>query len=244
MNRLHIPRPELQDATVTITGDALSYLRDVLRIRPGALIEVFDGEGGIYASAVAQVSQVSVVIDLGPREERPFRGVRVTLLQGLPKADKFELVVQKAVELGVTSIVPVMCERSIVKLDERKAVERVIRWQRIADEAARQCQRADVVVVSPVIAFGHLPGRPTAVTDCRLLLDEEEHSTRLQDALRGADATYQLLIGPEGGLTREEVALARSAGFVPVTLGPRILRTETAGLAALAILQHRLGDLG
>jgi 16S rRNA (uracil1498-N3)-methyltransferase len=244
MNRLHLPASELRGASVTIGGEALSYVKDVLRLRPGAPIELFDGEGGIFPSTLERFADDGAVIALGVREERPFRGVRITLLQGLPKADKFELVVQKAVELGVTSVVPVACERSIVKLDAKKAAERVGRWQKIADEAARQSQRAEVATVEPVTSIGAWMARPVQPNEKRLVLDEEEKHTRLRDAIAGPDVSYQILIGPEGGLTREEVASARAAGFVPVTLGPRILRTETAGLAALAIIQNLLGDLG
>ena len=166
----------------------------------------------------------------------------MTLLQGLPKADKLELIIQKAVELGVTTIVPVETERSIVKLDSRKAVERVARWQKIAEEAARQSQRAEIATIEPVMSVSAALARAKESGEHRLVLDEEERTVRLRDQLAAGSFTF--LIGPEGGLTRDEVEAATRAGFIPVTLGPRILRTETVGLAVLAIVQHVLGDLG
>ena len=180
------------------------------------------------------------MLELGPREDRPFKGVRVTLLQGLPKGDKFELIVQKAVELGVTTIVPVSTERSIVKLDDRKAADRVVRWQRIAEEAARQSQRADMPTIAQVTPLKAILSRPAADGERRVVLDEEERTARLRDVL-GSPASCTVLVGPEGGLARTEVDAAVSAGFAQATLGPRILRTETVALTLLAIVQHVLG---
>ena len=244
MNRLHLPPSELKGDTATVRGDALGYLRDVLRLRPGAPIEVFDGEGHVYASSLTGYVDDGAELSLGAREDRPFTGVRVTLFQGLPKGDKFELIVQKAVELGATSIVPVATERAIVKLDERKAADRIVRWQKIADEAARQSKRADRLLIEPVLSFDALVSRAVKAGEKRLVLDEEETRMRLRDQLTDSVASYGVLIGPEGGLTRDEVRLAKMAGFVPVTLGARILRTETAGLAVLTAIQYALGDFG
>jgi 16S rRNA (uracil1498-N3)-methyltransferase len=242
MNRLHVPRNEIHGDTITVEGRALSYLRDVLRIRPGEPIEIFDGEGRAYPSVLERYAGDGAVIKLGGVIERPFAGVRVTLAQGLPKGDKLELVLQKAVELGVTSFVPLACERSVVKLDPKKAAERVERWQRIGDEAARQCGRADTVTVEPVQGLVTFVNKDRQGNERRLILDEEEKSTRLRSILSDAGAHYVLVVGPEGGLSRNEIEAAKRGGFIPVTLGPRVLRTETVGLAALSVIQHVLGD--
>lgn len=244
MNRLHVPRSELSGDTVVVRGAALSYLRDVLRLRPGAPLEVFDGEGGVHASTLDRFVEDGALLQLGPRVERPDGAAKVVLWQGLPKADKFELVVQKAVELGVSAIVPVGCERSVVKLDAKKAADRVERWQKIADEAARQCGRADVATIEPVTTLEAALRLPAGPEEVRLLLDEEEKTVRLRDALAAPDRRYVVLVGPEGGFTRGEVEAAARAGFTRVTLGPRILRTETVGLAVLSVIQHVLGDFG
>jgi len=244
VNRLHVPKDRLRGPAVVVEGDALAYLRDVLRLRPGAPVEVFDGEGSVYPSSLVRWVEGGAELALGARQERPRSGVRVTLCQALPKGDRIDFVLQKAVELGAEAVVPVAAERCVVKLDERKAAERVQRWQRIADEAARQCGRADLCRVEPVIALPALASRPPAPGERRLLLDEEERTRRLRDELANPADSWAILIGPEGGLTRTEVNLARTGGFVPVTLGRRVLRTETAGMAVLAVVQHVLGDLG
>lgn len=244
MNRLLIPPAELEFPRVVISGESLTYLRDVLRLRPGAKLEVFDGQGRAWSSVLVEYVVDGASLELGEETSRAFEGVSVTLWQGLPKSDKLELVVQKAVELGVRSVRPVECERSIVKLDAKKAAARVERWQKIANEAARQSRRADVATVEPVVSFAEAMRLPKAANERRLILDEEEQALRLRDALGSAEDTYVILVGPEGGLTREELQAAKAAGFTAVTLGPRILRTETAGIAVLAVLQHVLGDFG
>ena len=244
MHRLHVPRGELTDERVVVRGRSLSYLREVLRLRPGEPIELFDGEGRVYASMLERYGDDGAQILIGSMSERPFAGVKVTLAQGLPKGDKLELVLQKAVELGVTSFVPLACERSVVKLDAGKAADRRERWQRIADEAARQCQRADVVTVEPVQSLSSFVSRPVSTGERRIILDEDERSHRLRTELVDREAHYVLIVGPEGGLSRDEVATAARNGFLPVTLGPRVLRTETVGLAVLSVIQHVLGDFG
>lgn len=244
MNRLLLPPQGLESGEVVVRGESLSYLRDVLRLRPGAPVEVFDGAGAVFPATLLRYEGDGAVLELGEREERPFLGVRVTLYQGLPKADKLELVVQKAVELGAVRLVPVVTERSIVKLDPKKAEERVVRWQRIADEAARQCGRADTMQIAPVVTLRELLSQPAPDGERRLVLDEEERLRRLRDTMASRTHSWGVFVGPEGGLARHEVQSLAGAGFLPVTLGPRILRTETVGLAVLSILQHALGDLG
>ena len=244
MHRLHLPAAQIHPPLTVVHGERARYLRDVLRLRPGETLELFDGEGHAWPATVSSFGADEAELKVGEREERPFLGVRVTLVQGLPKGDKFELVLQKAVELGVTRIVPAACERSIVKLEERKAAERVQRWQKIADEAARQCGRADTALVMPVQSLVSFVAQPAAADERRILLDEEERTRRLRDELTDAGAHYLFVVGPEGGLSRAEVESARRGGYVPVTLGPRVLRTETVGLAVLSVVQHVLGDFG
>ncbi|MFM2154074.1 MAG: hypothetical protein RL199_2509 [Pseudomonadota bacterium] len=244
MHRLHLPASAIHAALTVVHGERASYLRDVLRLKVGESVELFDGEGHAWPATIDGFGLDDAVLRVGAREERPFLGVRATLVQGLPKGDKFELVLQKAVELGVTRIVPAACERSVVKLDERKAAERVQRWQKIADEAARQCGRADVPQVLPVQSLTSFVSQPPTSGERRLLLDEEEKARRLRDELTDSSAHYRFVVGPEGGLSRAEVEAARKGGYVPVTLGPRVLRTETVGLAVLSVLQHVLGDFG
>ncbi|HEY8206818.1 MAG TPA: 16S rRNA (uracil(1498)-N(3))-methyltransferase [Myxococcaceae bacterium] len=229
---------------VSVTGPRLHHLRSVLRLREGDALEVFDGRGGAYDARVARLGEAEATLSLGPRREAPARR-RIAVVQGLPKAEKLELVIQKGTELGAAAFAPAFAARSVVKLDGARAQDRMRRWQAIAEEAARQCGRADVPVVHPprplveaVQALG-----PARV----LVLDEEERSALLGEAhaLAAPDEAMALVIGPEGGLTREEIAaLVASAGAIPVSLGPLVLRTETAALAALAVLRHLDGELG
>ncbi|MGZ3458849.1 MAG: RsmE family RNA methyltransferase, partial [Archangium sp.] len=169
----------------------------------------------------------------------------VHILQGLPKGDKLEWVLQKGTELGATAFHPVAAARSVVKLEPRRAEERTTRWMKIVEEAARQCRRNDVPLV-------HAPrplleaARALAPGTTLLVLDEEESAVPLGEAFRACapGAPVALVVGPEGGLAREEVSALRSLGGRPVTLGRRILRTETAALAALAVMAHLDGELG
>ena len=174
-------------------------------------------------------------------ERRTSTGRAVVLLQGLPKGDKLEWVLQKATELGVSAVWPVVTARSVARPRADALGTRHTRWQRIVEEAARQSGRADVPEVTVLRALDEAVR--TLPAGVRLLvLDEEERSERLGRA--AGDGPVALVVGPEGGLGREEVDALRAAGGVPVSLGPLVLRTETAGLAALAVLRHLDGILG
>ena len=170
--------------------------------------------------------------------------MRITLFQGLAKGDKVETVIQHGTELGVCGFVPVASSRAVVKLEPKKAVERVERWQRIAREAAEQSRRGAVPAVAEVVSWKQAAAR------CRdydlALVPWEEGGEPLKTVLEAHPGakTVAVFIGPEGGLSPDEVALAREHGARAVTLGPRILRTETAGLAAAAAILYALGDLG
>lgn len=237
---LEVPTPP--PLTLVVEGARHHYLFHVLRARPGQTLEVFDGKGRAFTSRVEAADEASLTLTLGSeRAEVPQR--RVTVLQGLPKGDKLEWIIEKATELGVSAVVPVVTERSIVKLDAARAEKKRERWQKIAEEAARQCGRADVPAVLPVQPLLDAAGELEADVQL-LILDEGEQARRLGDALPKDERPVALVVGPEGGLARPEVeALVREGGCA-VTLGRSILRTETAALAAVAILRHRDGHLG
>ncbi len=236
--------PGAQGGTARIEGEKFHYLVRVLRLAAGDSLRVFDGAGLDFPARVEALSETDAVLSLGAAEAAP-AGRPVWLLQGLPKADKLEWVVQKGTELGATDFVPLSLERCVVKLDEARGGKKVQRWQTIADEAARQCGRADVPTVhAPRTLAAGLSGLPEGAA--LLVLDEEARSPSLAEALRALPEgkPVALLVGPEGGLARAEVEAARSAGGVPVTVGRRILRTETAALVALAAVQFVDGALG
>jgi 16S rRNA (uracil1498-N3)-methyltransferase len=236
--------PGVQAGTARITGEKFHYLVRVLRLAAGDALRVFDGAGLEFPARVESLSESEAVLSLGAAESAP-AGRPVWLLQGLPKADKLEWVVQKGTELGATDFVPLSLERCVVKLDEARGGKKVQRWQTIADEAARQCGRADVPTVhAPQALAAGLSGLPEGAA--LLVLDEEARSPSLAEALRALPEgkPVALLVGPEGGLARAEVEAARAAGGIPVTMGRRILRTETAALVALAAVQFVDGGLG
>ncbi len=235
--RLDVPSPSPE--RVRVEGAALHHLR-VARVVADEQVEVFDGRGRAWLARVETVDEAGAVLRLG--DERRGATVRpVILLQGLPKGDKLDLVLQKATELGVSAVWPVLTERSVARPKPEALGTRHARWQRIVDEAARQSGRTEVPEVA---ALRSLDEAVRALdSGFRLLvLDEEERAERLGNA--AGDGAVALVVGPEGGLAREEIAALRAAGGVPVSLGPLVLRTETAGLAALAVLRHLDGLLG
>jgi 16S rRNA (uracil1498-N3)-methyltransferase len=230
--------------TVVLGKEDSHHLLRVMRAQPGELFTVLAGgiEHGCRLTSVADARAVGEVLSRHPAAGEP--PVRVTLLQGLAKGDKLETVIQHGTEIGMAEFVPVATSRAVVKLDPARAAERVERWQRIAREAAEQCRRGAVPQVSPVISWKQAVARSPEFD--LALVPWEEGGEPLKAVLAAAVGvkSVAVFIGPEGGLSPEEVALAKQHGARAVTLGPRILRTETAGLVAAAAILHVLGDLG
>jgi 16S rRNA (uracil1498-N3)-methyltransferase len=243
VRRFFIPG-ELTDK-LTITGPDARHIGRVLRLGPGAEIIVVDGAGSAARAEITAVEATAVhaaVCERLAAEHEP--PVAVTLAQGLPKGDKFEYIVQKAVELGAASIWPLACENCTVRYDAAKQGSRRDRWQKIAAEAAKQCGRDAVPAVVPVRAPAAALAEAGAETEI-IMLYEGQGGEPLREILAGSGASsFLLLIGPEGGFSPAEVELCRSRGVRIATLGPRILRTETAALAALAVVMYEKGDLG
>ncbi|WP_164007917.1 16S rRNA (uracil(1498)-N(3))-methyltransferase [Pyxidicoccus trucidator] len=244
MLRLFVPLPDPAPTDVDLTGERRHYLLHVLRLAPGDALEVFDGQGRAFEARVASVGEEAVRVSLGTARVAPPRRA-VGVLQGLPKGDKLELVLQKGTELGATAFYPVATARSVVKLEPKRAEERTARWTKIVEEASRQCRRDDVPrVETPRALLDAARALPPGTV--LLVLDEEESAVPLGEAFRaaGPGTPVALVVGPEGGLAREEVEELRKIGARNVTLGKRILRTETAALAALAVMMHLDGELG
>ncbi len=239
LRRIHSDQPLRPGAEVTLRADAANHVLRVLRLRRGDTLVLFDGSGCDYAGEITRLGRddVTVVVGAGHAvaNESP---LALTLVQGVCRGARMDTVVQKATELGVARIRPVLTARSVVKLDEARGDRRQAHWQRVAVAAAEQSGRSRVPVVEePVTLEAALPA--LAAYPARLLLDPQGESLR---TLTLGSEPLALLVGPEGGLAPEEVRLARDCGFRPVKLGPRILRTETAPLAALAVLQFLAGD--
>jgi 16S rRNA (uracil1498-N3)-methyltransferase len=234
--RFFLPAAALQGEIVTVAGEPLHHLHSVLRLKAGAELLLLDGAGNCVRGRLLSLDRHTATVSVLARWQERESCCPLQLLQGLPKGDKFELVLQKGTELGVTRFQPLVSARTVSR-PERGRSER---WARIVSEAARQSRRPVLPEVGELLTLEQALGRVTA--PLRLLLWEAGSQPLAGVLPAEAPAEVAVLVGPEGGLTAAEVALAVAGGFVPVHLGPRILRTETAGLALAAVLQCRYGD--
>lgn len=226
---------------VTLNGEAAAHLGRVLRARPGDAIVLFDGSGPEYDGEITAATRRTMELNVGARREADRESsLQLVLLQGVCRGERMDLVVRKATELGITAIRPVLTARSVVKLDAARAANRLEHWHAIIISACEQCGRNRLPpLLEPLPVAAALAAHAEAAG---VLLDPEA-SGGLESLQRPAGALC-LLVGPEGGLDEAERAVAHAAGYRGVRLGPRILRTETAALAGIALLQARFGDLG
>lgn len=231
-----------ENGLLTLRGEDAHHAARVLRLRVGEAVTLCDGQGTDYGCTVESAAPDAVVCRVHstqPSETEPKQ--RVTLFMALPKGDKMELIVQKAVELGVCAVVPYLSKNCVSRPD--KPEKKVARWQKIADEAAKQCGRGRLPTVSAVVPFDEAL-RLAAAHETRLFFYENEKQTGLRDALAGGvGKTVSLLIGPEGGFAPAEAEAARQAGLTSVSLGTRILRCETAPIAALSAVLYAGGNM-
>ena len=242
MHRFFVSRSAISDGEIRIEGDDVKHITRVLRLGCGDTISVCDGEKTDYICTISETSKDCVVARID--EQMPNKNesaICVTLYQGLPKGDKMDYIIQKCVELGVVRVVPVAMKRSVVKVSS--ASGKTTRWQRIAAEAAKQCMRGIVPVVDEPMSFEAMLSE-TENTDLCVLPYENEHDGKLKDVLKDKkDAkNIAIIIGPEGGFDEQEVQSAMQAGAHTVTLGPRILRCETAPVATVSAVMYELGD--
>lgn len=243
MHRFFIP--QLYNEEMSITGVDARHIGRVLRMAPGEKIQIVSDDGISAVAEITAVTESQITIRcLEKLAESHEPAVKITLAQGLAKGEKMDFIVQKAVELGAYSIVPVAMEHSVVRLDGTKAEKKVERWQKIAEAAAKQSKRDIIPVVQPVQSVAQMLGNNSCGT--KIIAYECEDRTSLKQALRAAEGLKELLliIGPEGGISEAELEQAREAGTVPVSLGRRILRAETAGLVAMSAIFYETGDLG
>ena len=243
MQRFFVTPDQVGEDKIRIQGSDVNHMKNVLRMRPGEEVMVSDGNNRQYRCRVEDYPEgeaVLAILEAGLVDtELPSR---IYLFQGLPKQEKMELIVQKAVELGVCQVIPVQTRRCVVKLDAKKAAKKVQRWQQIAESAAKQAGRGYIPAVSEVMTFQEALAFSETL-DIRLipyeLADGMEGTRKILDEIRPRQSVG-IFIGPEGGFEKEEVSRAVEAGAMPITLGKRILRTETAGIAVLSILMYRL----
>ncbi|MCE5287014.1 MAG: 16S rRNA (uracil(1498)-N(3))-methyltransferase [Pelosinus sp.] len=244
MRRFFIDQP-LSSLPLVITGADAHHISHVLRLMPGDKVTLIAPQEEVGIAVITSMEKEAVRLNLQEKivEERE-APLHITLVQGLPKSDKMDYIVQKTVELGVCEIIPLAAEHSVVKYDDHKKLDRVKRWQKIASEAAKQCKRTIMPVVESVQNLAEILAG-LADDTVIIMLYEGEVSIGLKQTLHACKASkYVLLIGPEGGFSPEEVFLCKAHKAQVVTLGPRILRTETAAVAAVALLMYECGDLG
>ena len=244
MRRFAIAPDRVVDGRVAFDAVESRHLTRALRLKPGDTVIASDGAGHDYTVRLDSVGARATGTVLGVAARGVESPLAITLLQGVPKGDKMETIVRAATELGVARIQPVLTARTVVRLTAGAASARAERWQRVAREAAKQCGRAVVPAVAPpvtLVASLH-EARDSDLTVCLW----EGDAPPLAAALAGAGHPRRaaVLVGPEGGLEPAEVEAARRAGWSVASLGPRVLRTETAGPAIITILQLRFGDLG
>lgn len=246
MRRFFLPMEAIVDGLATVKGDLYRHMAKVLRMKAGDRVILADGQGSEYTGLIKQVERdrLTIVVDIPHGETVQEEGPAITLYQGIPKGDKMDFLLQKCTELGISAIVPFTSSRTILKITRERELERLERWRRIVAEAARQSKRSSIPSISPIMDFGEAVR--SADDPVRLMLWEGETANRLKPVLLGtnAPASAAVIVGPEGGLSENEAELAAANGFTPITMGKRILRTETAGIAIMAVLQFCWGDMG
>jgi 16S rRNA (uracil1498-N3)-methyltransferase len=245
MVRFFIAQKDLTEREGLITGQELQHMCRVLRLRPGDQVTLFDDAGreheGVIRSVTESVARIEIVTSYEANSESP---LDLTLAVGLTKGEKMDLVVEKATELGVRAVLPVVSTYTVPKLDQEKIARRGRRWQKIALSAAKQCGRVRIPVILPLCDFGELVKRPSNAALKLLFWEKEErHTLNHVYAMQSAARSMLVVIGPEGGFSVEEANLARRRGFQPVRLGRRVLRAETAAIVALSLIQFLWGDL-
>ena len=236
---------------IVLDGDDAHHIGYALRARVGDSVTVADASGDVATMRVSSFTRDTVTLELVARDDGAAHRespVRITLAMCLPKSDKMDMIVQKATELGVTQIQPLESANCVVKYDEKKRKAKREKWQKIAEEAAKQCARTKIPRVNEIVSFGDFIKNVQSATVLHVALCyESEKTLTIKDWLREKSPNdgerYTVIVGAEGGFTPSEAAEAESVGIASVTLGPRILRCETAAIAALSIVQYEKGDL-
>ena len=249
MKKIFLGQNELRDGYIFVNPQETNHIMNALRYKVGQELLVSDQKEKEYLTEIEGYQGQELLLRI--KESRPLKEekTQIILVQGLPKADKMEYIIQKAVELGAVEIVPLQTMRSLVKLEGSKADKRRERWQKIADQAARQSGASQIARLADIVTLKeYLKNIPEDFTQIVLWEEEEElglgQLLNSIEKIEGHQVKVALIIGPEGGLDPAEVDLLLAAGARTVSLGERILRTETASLAALSLVQYHFGELG
>lgn len=245
MQHFFVPPAQVGETEIIIQGSDVNHLRNVLRMRPGEELSVCDGNNCRYLCSIKEYAEDTAILTITERQENDTElPSKIYLFQGLPKQDKMEFIVQKAVELGVYKVIPIITRRCVVKLDEKKAQKKTERWQEISKSAAKQSGRGLVPEVTKVLSWKEAL---SAASDLDMLLIPYELAEGMSEtkeilaSLRPGQS-IGVFIGPEGGFEKAEILEALEAGARAVTLGRRILRTETAGITTLSLLMFQLEE--
>jgi 16S rRNA (uracil1498-N3)-methyltransferase len=251
MQHFFVSPSQINGHTIVITGEDVNHIKNVLRMKPGEEISIGNGaDDNEYRAGIKELKDDEIICDLlFVKEDGVELPVGITLFQGLPKSDKMDTIIQKAVELGALRVVPVATERSVVKLDAKKAAAKKERWQKISEAAAKQSKRAIVPEVTLPMTMSEAVKMAASMNAAAIPYELENGMDgmkafvdRVKSLAMDKDAKPEVavFIGPEGGFADEEIELAGNAGITPVSLGRRILRTETAGMTVLSILMYAL----
>lgn len=247
MYHFFVTKDQIGPGYITITGGDVNHIRNVLRMKAGEQVSVRDGETKGYVCEIAEIRGETVTARiLCEEEDQKELPARLHLFQGLPKSDKMELIIQKAVELGIYQVIPVVTKRTIVKMDKKKEESRIKRWNSIAESAAKQSGRNRIPRVTGIMSFEEALA---FAEQFQVKMIPFEHAEGMEAAKRemermGPGMDIGIFIGPEGGFEDEEVSRAEAAGVKAVSLGRRILRTETAGLMVLSVAGYLLETKG
>lgn len=244
MYQFFVKPEQIVDKRVYINGKDVNHIKNVLRMKVGEELAISNGEdGNEYRCTIKELGEEQIELELlFVKEDAMELPCKVYLFQGLPKADKMELIIQKCVELGVTEVIPVATKRAVVKLDEKKAKQKVQRWQGISEAAAKQSKRGIVPNVHEVLSFKQALAYAKDMDVKMIPYELAEGMQATKDLIAGIKEgqSVAVFIGPEGGFDESEVEMAKEMGITPVSLGRRILRTETAGMTVLAFMIYQL----
>lgn len=246
MNRFYVENNQIKDERIYITGPDVNHIRNVLRMKVGEKIIISNGQGNDFYCIIESECNDEVVAFIKESKETDteLKG-KLYLFQGIPKKDKMELIIQKAVELGVYEIIPVMTKRTVVKLEDRKKeLKKLERWQAIATSAAKQSGRGIIPVIKDTMSFKEAVLYSSNLNLNVIPYENAENMSKTKEIISAIEATNSIgvFIGPEGGFEEDEVNFASSNSITPITLGRRILRTETAGLAILSMMMLHMEE--
>ncbi len=250
MPKIFLPITQIKGGKISITGEKARYLSSVLRCKGGDELTIFDGKGNCFKTEIIKVDRREVVTEVQDKFTCDTESsINIILMQGILKGQKMDIVIQKATELGVKEIIPVITERS-----QPRQTRKVTRWRKIAEEASRQCGRSIIPLIHEPVEFGKffVESKLKRSEEIPGLILWEEDGLSIKEAIdklssgisQSHDFPIYILIGPEGGFTKDEVSFAEREGFIVCSLGKRILRAETAALSAIVLVQFLLGDMG